>query len=168
MSAHPPAPPPAVPAARGRNWMLWLVVGIFAAYLGTNGVMFWFASETPPLLVSKTYYEDSRRYDAVQNAEQATAAAGWRVQAEPAAPGELRVTITDRAGRPASGFSGEASAYRPNDAALDQPLSWSEEPAAPGHYRAHFAKPRAGQWQLKLALRRGGERIVEDMRVVTP
>jgi nitrogen fixation protein FixH len=159
------APPP---AGRRRNPMVALIAGVFAAYIVTNGIMLFVAMRSPPTLVSKSYYEDSRRYDAVQSAEQASQAAGWRVEALPPAPAEVVLRILDRAGRPASGFSGAVTAYRPNDPALDQALAWSEDPRSPGQYQAAFARPHAGQWRIHLALRRGGERLDHDLRIVCP
>jgi nitrogen fixation protein FixH len=163
--------PPRVGTPRGGkrpDVMLWLVGGIVAAYVATNAVMLLFALRSPPVLVSQSYYEDSRTYDAGQNAQRASAEAGWQVAAQPASTGELVVRLQDRAGRPASGFSGTVSAYRPSDAALDQGLAWSEDAATPGQYRARFARPQAGPWQIHLRLRRGGERLDHEFRVDAP
>lgn len=164
----PARPAGAVSGIRRGGAMLWLLAGIAAGFVAINVVMLVYALRAPPVLVSASYYEDSRRYGAVQAAEEATGAAGWRVVAQAASPGELLVRLADRAGRPASGFGGDVLAYRPNDAELDQPLAWNEEPDTPGSYRARFARPRAGQWRVRLALRRGGERIDQEFRIVTP
>jgi nitrogen fixation protein FixH len=155
-------------ATRPGGILLWLLLGIAAGFVTINAVMLVYALHSPPVLVSVSYYEDSRRYGAVQAAEEAMGAAGWRVEVQPAPPAAVIVRLADRAGKPASGFTGQAQAYRPNDAALDQALAWSEEPDTPGSYRAQFARPRAGQWRIRLALRRGGERIDHEFRIVTP
>ncbi|HEX7927144.1 MAG TPA: FixH family protein, partial [bacterium] len=131
-----------------RDTMVWLVAGIFAAYLVTNGIMLAFAMRSPPTLVSQTYYEDARAFEASRDAEEATTAAGWRVTAQSPTAREVVVQVTDRAGRPASGFSGDVSAYRPSDPGLDQPLAWTEDVAKPGQYRAIFARPHPGQWHI--------------------
>jgi len=160
-------PPQDNPGRSGkrRDVMLWLVAGIFAAYLATNGVMLLLAMRTPPSLVSKSYYEDTRTFEAEQNAQLKSDAAGWRVAAQAASAAELIVKLQDRSGRPASGFSGEVSAYRPSDPALDQPLVWSEDAATLGQYRARFSRPRQGQWHIHLKLRRGGERLDHEFRI---
>ncbi len=165
-SASPGGPAPR--AGRPRNVVLWLVAGVFAAYILTNGIMLVVAMRSPPTLVSQSYYEDSRQYDAVQSAGQASQAAGWRVEAAAPERGRVVVRIQDRAGRPASGFAGQVSAYRPSDPALDQQLQWQEDPGSPGQYLAAFARPHAGLWQIHLALRRGGERVNQELRIVSP
>ena len=161
------APPPAQPGRRSGT-MLWLVVGIFAAYLLTNGIMFYVASKSPPLLVSPNYYEESRYYDEEHNAEEASDSAGWLVNPVAATHDDLVIRLTDRAGRAASGFAGTASAYRPNDPALDQDLALREDSALPGQYHAHFGRPHAGQWQIHVKLRRGGEHLDHEFRIATP
>lgn len=159
---------PAPRSGRGRHAMLWLIAGVFAAYIVTNGVMVFVAMRSPPTLVSQSYYEDSRQYNAVQSAGQASAAAGWRVETATPEPARIVMRIQDRGGRAASGFSGEVSAYRPNDPALDQQLEWREDPGLPGQYEARFARPHAGLWRIHLVLRRGGERLNQELRIVTP
>jgi nitrogen fixation protein FixH len=148
--------------------MAALVAGIVAVYGAVNGAMFWVASRHPTALVGEDYYAESRRYDAVQSARGATLAAGWRVEAQAPRAGEIALRILDRGGRPAAGFAGQALAWRPNDPALDQALDWREDAAQPGLYHAAFARPAAGQWVLRLALRRGGERLDQELRATLP
>jgi len=164
------APPQDNPPRGGkrRDIMLWLVAGIFVAYIATNGVMLLLAMRTPPSLVSKSYYEDTRTFDAEQKAQRSSDAAGWHVAAEAVSTADVIVKLQDRSGRPASGFSGDVSAYRPSDPTLDQPLAWREDTATPGQYRARFSRPRLGQWHIHLKLRRGGERLDHEFRIDTP
>jgi nitrogen fixation protein FixH len=159
---------PAATGRKRRDSMLWLVAGIFLAYILTNGIMLYVSMLLPPVLVSQTYYEDSRTFEGEQSAENASDAAGWRVATVTSSTAEITFRLTDRAGHAASGFSGLVNAYRPNDAGLDQTLAWKEDPAVPGQYRATFSRPHAGQWQIHLQLQRGGERLNHEIRWVAP
>lgn len=157
----------AAPAGKQRHTMVLLIVGIFAAYLVTEGAMLFVAIETPPSLVSNSYYDDSRTFSQEERAQE-TSDTKWQVSGNPVSTAEVHVRLEDRQGHAASGFSGVVSAYRPNDATLDQTLGWQEDTARPGEYRAVFSRPHAGQWQLHLLLRRGGEHIDHEFRIVAP
>ena len=145
-----------------------LVAAIVLAYVGVNAAMFWLATRHPTALVAEDYYGDSRRHDKVMADREASRAAGWQVEAAVQRTNSVAVRIQDSAGRPASGFSGQALAWRPNDPALDQALNWREDSAQPGTYHAAFARPAPGQWLLRLALRRGGERLDQELRIRLP
>lgn len=165
-----PCAPAARPPSRWRDGMLWLIGGIVALVVGTNAIMIWIAVAASPNLVRRDYYDASKHVDAEQAARQASARLGWRVSeaAEARAPDAVALRIVDAAGAPVSGLQGALHAYRPADAALDQPLRWREDPAAPGLYRAGFARPAPGLWRLTLDLRRGDERLYEDLIIVMP
>lgn len=173
-STSPASPPPesAAPSASRRRGdpILWLLVGIFAAYLAVHGLMMWLSLRDGPQLVTSDYYAQSRVYDKELAAQAASARTGWYVELDPvaAAPGEVALRIRDREQRPVSGLSGTISAYRPSDARLDQSLVWKEDAASPGLYRGRFVHPLEGLWQITLDLRRGGERFYEHIRYVAP
>jgi nitrogen fixation protein FixH len=80
----------------------------------------------------------------------------------------LLLRIADADGRPVHGLTGEARAYRPADAALDQALPLGEDAAEPGLYRARFGRPAPGLWRLTLDVRRDGARFVHELPLVTP
>jgi hypothetical protein len=80
----------------------------------------------------------------------------------------MRLRIVDRAGQPVSGALGLASAYRPDNPALDQGLSWRELPGRDGWYELRFARPAPGLWAVTLNLRRGEERLSKTLRHITP
>lgn len=174
MSAlQPPCGPGTTGPAVRRWWrdsMVWLVGGIIAMVVGGNAVMIWIAVQAEPHLVRTDYYEASKNVDRDQALRAASARLGWRVAAPPALlhRGAIGLRIRDAAGRPVSGLTGVVSAYRPADPGLDQPLSWQEDPATPGLYRAAFARPAAGLWRITLDLERQGARLYEELPVVTP
>lgn len=153
---------------RRLDGMLLLVAGIFATYIVLNATMVWFSLEADPQLVSSSYYEDSQAYDQVLAAKRASARTGWEAQVEPDGERAAVVTVAGPDGAAVSGLQGTAQAYRPSDEALDQPLTWTEDPAEPGRYRATFDTPASGLWELKLDLKRGGERFYQTLRYVAP
>jgi nitrogen fixation protein FixH len=144
-----------------------LVVTVFALYLGVNGVMFWVSLHAGPDLVSKDYYARAERYDDQMAAEAENRATGWRTRLS-AGTETVTLAVTDAQGKPVTGLTGDAKAYRPSDAALDQALALSEAAEAPGTYRLRFARPARGLWKISLDLRAPGGRLDETFRVVVP
>lgn len=166
-------PAPAERPGAARRWwqdgMAWLVIGIIALVVGGNAVMIWIAVDAEPSLVRPDYYAASKQVDDERAARLASAALGWQVGlVEAAAPDGVHLRITDAAGAPVAGLAGSVRAYRPSDAALDQPLTWQADAATPGTYRAIFPRPVPGRWRLTLDLRQGGRRLYEDVTVVLP
>ena len=157
------------PAALWRNPIVLLVAGIIALFVGGNAVMVWIAVRAQPDLVTPDYYAASKRVDQDVAARADDLRAGWRVQpvgGDDAAT--LTLSVRDGAGLPAAGLAGTVRAYRPADAALDQPLAWEAVPGRPGTYRARFARPAPGLWQIRLDLRRGQERLYRELEWVAP
>ena len=148
--------------------ILLLICGVILAFLGANGLMVWFATQSPATLVTEDYYEASKRWNAVMDSERASNATGWRVEPGAAQLSGLRLRIVDAAGRPVSGAAGQASAYRPDNAALDQSLAWREAPEGGGWYELRFARPSKGRWNITLNLRRGDDRFQKTLRHVAP
>lgn len=148
---------------------IWMVVaGVIAMFVLVNGLMFWLSLEARPELVRQDYYDASKRYEGVIAARAASTATGWRVAIAPAGTGVARVTVSDPQGRPVTGVTGTALAYRPADHLLDQPLGWAAQPGTPGGYEVRFARPAAGLWHLTLDLEHGGERFEQTFRYVAP
>jgi nitrogen fixation protein FixH len=169
-TATPLAPAAPLRPSRWRDGMLWLLGSIVALVLGVNAVMIWLALAYQPNLVRRDYYDASRLVDGEQAARLASARLGWQAGADAARSRRdaAALRVLDAAGRPVSGLAGSVSAYRPSDAALDQPLAWQEDPAEPGLYRATFARPAAGLWRVELDVRRGAERLYLDLPIVLP
>ncbi len=175
-TASPAAAVPSAAASGGprpsrwRDGMLWLIASIAALVVGGNAVMIWIAVAGAPDLVRSDYYDASKRVDSEQAARLASDRLGWQVRPDAAhsAHGTAALRILDAAGRPVSGLAGSVAAYRPSDAALDQPLAWSEDSAEAGLYRAAFARPAGGLWHVRLDVRRGGQRLYLDVPFVLP
>jgi nitrogen fixation protein FixH len=147
-----------------------LIAGIVASYVLVNGAMFWFSLEAPSDLVRADYYAQSKLVDEALAAQAASDRSGWRVALPPAqeSPDAVSFRVLDERGDPVAGLSGSAQAYRPSDAALDQPLALGESAEAPGTYVARFARPAPGLWELRLELKGRGQRFLNDLRVVIP
>ena len=158
-------------AATSRSWlrdpMVLLILTVVSLYVGVNGVMFWFSLRSGTDLVSKDYYARAEHYDDQLAAEAANRATGWRTRLS-AGPETVTLAVTDAQGRPVTGLTGDARAYRPSDAALDQALALSEAVESPGTYRLRFANPVRGLWEIALDLRAPGGRLDETFRVVVP
>jgi len=161
----------ALPAPVRRSWlrdpMVLLILGVLSLYLGVNGVMFWVSLRAGTDLVSRDYYARASRYDGQMAAEAAHRATGWRTRFG-ASPGIVTLAVTDAQGKPVAGLTGEARAYRPSDAALDQALALSETGESPGTYQLRFANPARGLWEISLDLRGPDGRLDETIRVVVP
>lgn len=165
--------PAVTPASVRRRWdaVVALIVGIFALFLGVNGVMLWFTLRNPPQLVSASYYEDARGFSRTMAASQASAATGWHVQSAPSESVEqdrIVLSVADSRDRPVTGLLGRLRAYRPSDAALDQDLPLTERAGAPGRYEARFHNPRAGLWKLIVTLDKGDEHLLQEIAWVAP
>jgi nitrogen fixation protein FixH len=130
--------------------------------------MLWVAVRTHPDLVRSDYYEASKGVDGEQATRLASAHLGWRVA--PLAEGRdvVLLRIADVEGRPVTGLTGEARAYRPADASLDQALPLGADATEPGLYRMRFARPAPGLWRLTLDVRRDGARFVHELPLVAP
>jgi nitrogen fixation protein FixH len=164
----PPAREPG--KRRGPDKIVLLIAGIIASYVLVNGVMFWVSLQAPADLVRADYYAESKRVDEAQAAQAASGRTGWRVTLPPAQarPDAVTFQVLDAGGAPVAGLSGSVQAYRPSEAALDQPLALAEPAGAPGTYVARFARPAPGLWELRLELTGRGQRFLDRVRVVTP
>ena len=151
-----------------RHKILWLLVGIFIAYIGLNTVMFWVSLDGRPDLVSKDYYEKSKAYNEVTTQREASHRLGWQVRLIPSGTGQapLALWVTDRGGASLPGLNGEVRAYRPSDASLDQTLTLTESPTEPGLYRTAPTSLRKGLWELSVRLARGDEVFIDTIRHV--
>jgi nitrogen fixation protein FixH len=127
--------------------------------------MFWLSLQAPTDLVAADYYARSKRVDEALAAQAASRATGWRASLTAGEGGSgVALRIVDQEGRPLSGLSGTASAYRPSDAALDQPLSLAEDPAQTGTYRLMFGRPARGLWEIEIELQGPAGHFTDRLR----
>jgi nitrogen fixation protein FixH len=137
-----------------------LVIGTFIAgfliVIAANGIMAYFAVSTFTGVTTAEPYTRGLRYNRELAAADAQAALGWKVEAEFRAHGERRgeliVTVADRAGAPVAA-EGEVQFVRPVERGMDFAAALSERER--GRLSAGIEFPRAGQWEARIALRRG-------------
>ncbi|MDA8251062.1 MAG: FixH family protein [Rhodospirillales bacterium] len=141
----------------------WAVVGAFVVVFAVNGGMVWAALSTFPGIAATDAFDHSNHYDEVLAAAARQATLGWRVEAGTEA-GRATLALTDRAGQPLVGAAIAATARRPVGPDQTTPLGFHE--VAPGRYLADAALPDPGQWELRLAVTRGGATLHAAPRVV--
>ncbi|MDX1529932.1 MAG: FixH family protein [Rhodothermales bacterium] len=157
--------PPLIPPHIAWPGVVVLLLG--ATVLSMTGVLM-AANSDGGVAVVEDYYRQGLDYDAVQKAQQASAALGWTAEAvldTPTANGlqPLAVTVRDRRGAPVTGLVGIVRARRADEAeaAATVPLAETE---APGVYRQALPLGRGGVWDFELDARRGEARFVTTIR----
>ena len=150
------------------RWIPWAFAGALGVVVVVNGALAYFAVTSSTGLVTEHPYESGNDYNRVLAAAAAEDALGWHGTLDFAGSGdgagELRVVFADRAGRPLTGLAVTAVIARPVEPLPDTDLSLTE--AADGRYRAAVALPRRGQWEVRIAARRGAERFDFARRIV--
>lgn len=132
--------------ARGR-WIPWAFAGAMAVVFAVNGVLIYYAVSTFTGVTVPHAYERGRGYEAVLAEAARQDALGWTAEVS-LAGGALRVTASDRAGRPVPGRI-EGVLLRPVEG-LQVPLSFA--PTGGGRWAAPLAAPERGQWEARLTL----------------
>jgi nitrogen fixation protein FixH len=152
---------------RGR-WIPWLFVGGFVLVLAVNGVMIWIAAESFTGLETEDAYRKGIHYNRNLEAAAAQAALGWRpalgISAEEGPVAVARLELGSLAGAPIEGAVVRLRFERPTQHGHDFELEL--EPTGGGVYRAEFAVPLAGVWNVHMVIERGADRYVSDQRVV--
>ncbi len=158
------------PTRPWKDVMIWVVGGLFSLTVGVNLVMVWIAVGTKPDLVAPDYYEAAKNHDRKQELEWASDQLKWktRITVEKNGTVSLNLRVVDETGLPVTGLKGNAVAYRPSDASLDQTLTWRQDARIPGTYRALLRKPASGFWRIKLDLSRNGQRLYKEISAVLP
>jgi nitrogen fixation protein FixH len=149
---------------RRSAWIPWAFVAFMGVVVAVNGVMVYLALSTFTGTTVDRAYERGRLYNAVLAEAERQAAFGWRFEVrwtpagEPHA-GRLVVAAADRHGAPLEGLVIEGTVTRPLGRPEPIPLALSQ--TGSGRYGASFTLGGAGQWEVRLAARRGSEGPVE-------
>jgi nitrogen fixation protein FixH len=150
----------------GRH-VLAALLGFFGVVLAVNGVFVYLALSSWTGLDTEDAYSRGLAYNDVLAAAEAQRALGWQVDVDIAnsAPRTARIAFDarDGAGRAIDGLTVEAQIRRPASDAFDRsvPLAAAE----PGSYLGEVTLPRAGNWDVRLVARDGGEvRYIVDQR----
>jgi nitrogen fixation protein FixH len=131
---------------RGR-WIPWAFAGGMLLVVAVNLVMVYLAVSTFTGVTVPRSYERGRGYEAVLAEAARQDALGWRADLS-LEGGMLRLSATDREGRPLSGRV-EGVLLRPLEG-TEIPLAFL--PRGSGHWAAEVEPPRRGQWEARLTL----------------
>lgn len=131
---------------RGR-WIPWAFAGAMLLVVVVNMVMVYFATSTFTGVTVQRSYERGRGYEEVIAEAARQDALGWKAEVA-LAGGALRVTATDREGRPVQGRV-EGVLVRPLEGTAI-PLGFNA--TGGGRWSAEVQPPRPGVWEARLTL----------------
>jgi nitrogen fixation protein FixH len=121
------------------------------------------ANRDASFAVERDYYKKAVEWDQAMAQHAANAELGWQVSArlEPAGDGRARLTVwlSDRGGLPLDGATVSVEAFASARAGDVRALAL--EPLGDGAYAGTLAAPRAGVWELRLAVTRSGRRFTQ-------
>jgi nitrogen fixation protein FixH len=149
---------------RRSAWIPWAFIGFMAFVVVVNGVMVYFALSTFTGTTVDRAYERGRLYNEVLAEAERQASFGWRFElawtpsGDPLA-GRIVVAATDRDGAPLEGLAIEGRVLRPLGRPEPIPLAFAQ--AGSGRYVVPVMLDGAGQWEVRLAARRGRDGPVE-------
>ena len=151
------------------GWIPYALAAALLVVIAANAALIHFAFSSWTGLVSGHAYDEGLAFNRTLAEAKAEAALGWRltVRVQPTDDGaELQMLATDRTGRPLTTLEGEAVWTRPlgSERVVESPLS----SAGDGRYTAVTTLPQRGQWDVKIALRRGPESHHLIRRVTLP
>lgn len=149
---------------RRSAWIPWVFVAGMALVVIVNGVMVYFALSTFTGTTVDRAYERGRLYNEVLAEAERQAAFGWRFELRWAPSGDplagrIIVAVTDRDGTPLEGLAIEGKVLRP--LGRPQPIPLALAQTGSGRYAAPVTLDGAGQWEVRLAARRGVEGPVQ-------
>lgn len=166
----PAAPRPRRPFTLTGRMVAAMLVLFFGVIISVNATIMTVALRTMPGVETRSAYEASQHFNEEIARQHARDERGWKAAASLVRQGEgaaLGVTLTDRLGKPLSGFAATARLRHPATAARDHDLALSEN--QPGRYEARFDHIEAGSWILELQARRGEEVVfVSRSRITLP
>jgi nitrogen fixation protein FixH len=131
--------------------VLFTFIGFFAVVASVNAVMITSAVRTFSGVETENAYKAGLAFNQSIAAANAQDARGWRVEIARITPDstDFNVTVRDRAGRPVTGVSLEATLQHPNDRRRDRPLAVVS--LGNGLFHAQTA-PEAGIWDVVVVL----------------
>lgn len=155
----------AVATSRRDRWIPWTFVGGMVVVVVVNAIMVWFALSTFTGTTVERAYERGRLYNEVLAEAERQARLGWRFSvvweagAEERLVGRLVLVAVDADAAPVDRLDIRASLIRPLE--RPDPIALGFTQVGPGRYVAPIAVPRPGQWEVRLAARRGAEGPVD-------
>lgn len=157
-----------------RGWQWPVLVSLALAFtVGVNVVMLLAAGSDPNgTVVEPDYYRKAVEWDRTMARRAASAALGWSATASIGAattsPVQRRiaVSLTDAGGAALSGAEVSATLIHNREASAPVTIDLQEGDA--GQYVGAGALLHAGQWELRIAARRGRERFETSLRIEAP
>jgi nitrogen fixation protein FixH len=147
-----------------RDRWLWLVFPLmFLVVASANGVMVYYALSTWPGLAYANASERGRKFNQVLAAEEKESSLGWTFALR-LADGRLAVDAKARDGAALTDVALAATLVRPLGGTDDVRVVLL--PDGPGRYAASVDLPLKGQWEVRLAAERMGERAHSAQRVL--
>jgi nitrogen fixation protein FixH len=155
----------------GRLWPLALAL-VLALTVVANVAMWIVAADPNGSAVEPDYYRKALAWDRVQAQQRANAGLGWTVRprfafgAGSGSPSVLEATVLDAEGRPLEGARVSVTAI--HNALAGSPIVLLLAPEQPGVYAGRADFPRAGLWELRFLVTRGGRSFTADLRADAP
>lgn len=160
-------------ARRARDrWIPLTFVGAFAVVFAVNMAMVYFALSTWTGVTVERPYERGIAYNRVLDVAARQDALGWRVdhaftsRGAGTLAGTLALEIRDRDSRPLDGLVLTAELLRPLERLAPIELAFGEREA--GRHVAALAAPLPGQWDVRIVLTRGADRLETTRRIFVP
>jgi nitrogen fixation protein FixH len=149
-----------------RNRYLWIVFPfMFLFVLVANGALVYYALSSWPGLAFENPSERGRKFNQVLHEEEKETQLGWKFQIVPA-DNSVEVRASDAAGRALNDLALTGRLVRPLGKIADRPLEFRA--TAPGVYRAPVEFEARGQWEVRIAAIRDGERAHDAQRFLVP
>jgi nitrogen fixation protein FixH len=149
-----------------RNRYLWVVFPfMFLFVLVANGALAYYALASWPGLAYENPSERGRKFNQVLHEEEKETRLGWKFQILPV-DGAVEVRALDATGRALSDLELSGRLVRPLGKTADRPLEFRA--TAPGIYRAPVEFEARGQWEVRIAAMRDGERAHDAQRFLVP
>lgn len=150
-------------ASRGR-YIPWLFVAGFALVVAVNATMIWFAVGSFSGLYTPKPRERGLHYNDIVAEQRTRDALGWRVQVQwQAEAGRLEIAVLDAAGQPLAGARVLAALVRPVE--KRPPLAVIVSAVDVGKFTGAVELPARGNWDIDIAVERGGEHYALTRRM---
>lgn len=132
------------PPMTGRHVLIYLIA-FFGVIFAVNGVFLYVSLKTHPGVTSDDAYRKGLRFNLELDRADRQSARGWKTDIG-LVGGTPEIRISDKAGRPVTGLSVNASARRPVHDRSDKDIILQE--VAAGRYRADSSPLSPGRWEL--------------------
>ena len=153
----------AAAASRSRH-IPWLFVGGFAVVVAVNVTMICFAIGSFSGLYTPKPRDRGLHYNTIVAEQRVRDELGWRVDALwRAETGRLELAVFEASGRPLAGARASAELIRPVE--KRRPLGVALDDLGEGRFAGHVDLPARGNWDLDIAIERGGNRYAVTRRM---